>query len=67
MKRFVLISERYIFAESNDEAIQKAKQICREEDQLFDNGSDVVEILEAPFGSFQTKSIYKKGQTDVIY
>jgi hypothetical protein len=58
MKRYLKIVESYIWAESDQEAIEQAKKQAQEDNQLFDNGTRVNEVYLAEYATYNVKQIY---------
>ena len=57
MRRYVVRTEFYVWAESDSDAINQAKEITRSQDQEKDDRCDVVKIVEQPFGSLTNREV----------
>jgi len=55
--RYVVIIDMYVYADSNDEAIEEAKRIAKELDSKYDNKADVMEVIKHNFGSQDTEKL----------
>jgi hypothetical protein len=55
--RYVVVIDMYVYADSNDEAIQEAKRIANEIDMKYDNKADVMEVIKHNFGSPDTEKL----------
>lgn len=56
-KRYVVTIDFYLFAESDEQAIEKAKSFCEQEKESKDNCCSVVSIHENNFGSLNSRQI----------
>lgn len=58
MKRYAVLTSFYINANSEEEAIAKAKHLAARQDTKKDDGCSVDEIYTAEFGQMERKKIY---------
>lgn len=56
-KRYTVTLDFYLYANNDAEAKDKAKYIAAQFDSKYDNKCKVVEILEQPFGSLESRKI----------
>lgn len=56
-KRYVVRTEFYIYAKSDDEAISQAKDHCTKQDRREDDGCSIVLLVEQPFGTIGNRPI----------
>ncbi len=57
MKRYVTNISIYVYAESDDEAIQLSKDIASDMRNIEDNDAKVEEINEMPFASLKPRKL----------
>lgn len=58
-KRYVALVDFYVWANDDNDAINKTKEMCASfgED---DNQCDVIKLVEQPFGSMKSRTVYNK-------
>lgn len=57
MKRYVATVEFYVWADSDMEATNQAKSLCKEQDAKADNRCELVSLVEQPFGILGNRSV----------
>ena len=57
LKRYVVITSRYLYAEDDEQAVTQALEIAKYEDSEQDNHCTVDRIVEQPFGTFGNREI----------
>jgi hypothetical protein len=60
-KRYVAETDYYIFANSDNEAEDKAREVANEIDKKYDNGSNLKHLTEKGFGSTHSRKIFEEG------
>lgn len=57
-KRYVAVVEFFVNAKDDNEAIEKIKAHCREQDLKRDDKCCPVKIVEQPFGSMGNRPVF---------
>lgn len=57
MERYLLITSRYVWAESDVAAVASAEADAKLEGLRYDNACKVVSLDRAPFGSVELKKV----------
>lgn len=57
-KRYVAVIEFYIWAKTDEEAIDKVKKECKEHDDIKDNKCELIKIVEQSFGTIGNRPVY---------
>lgn len=58
VKRYVAVVEFYVWAETDDEAIELAKAVCKKQNDEKDNNCELVNLVEQPVGTFGNRQVY---------
>jgi len=57
MKRYVITLDAYIYADTDEEAVNQAADLVKKMNKKYDNDADVVSLHEQPFGTFESRKI----------
>jgi len=57
-KRYVAVVEFYVYAETDEKAIEQAKDFCKSQDRVNDNKCSLTNLVEQPFGTLTNRQIY---------
>lgn len=58
--RYIVKVSFHILAETDEEAIRKAKKWVKDQDDKQDNSPFLHEVIRSPFATLTVKTIYKK-------
>lgn len=58
MKRYVLTTQSYIYAENDEQAIEKAREFCTKSDLQNDNKMSMFNLVFQPQGSMESRLVY---------
>lgn len=56
-KRYVATADFYVYADTDEEAIQKAKSIAKAQDIKYDDRCSLIELCEQPTGTIINRQI----------
>lgn len=59
-KRYVVTIEMYVWAETDEEAINESIEAAHEINRAEDNGCAVVSVVEQPAGTIGNRHVYGK-------
>ena len=59
-KRYIIITEFYVYADSSKDALKQAKRITDKQIKRNDDRATVIKITELGFGKLIGKTVYKK-------
>lgn len=57
-KRYVAVVEFYVYAKTDEEATEKAKAMCKEQDKKNDDRCSLVKLVEQPFATLGSRIVY---------
>jgi hypothetical protein len=58
-KRYVAVVSYYVWANSDEEAINKVKLQCKAQDLKNDDHCELIELVEQPFATLGNRPVYK--------
>lgn len=58
--RYVAVIELYVWADTDEKAIEQVKALCKEQDDKEDNGCSLVELVEQPFATLGNRPVYSR-------
>lgn len=59
-KRYVMTVDCYLWANTDEEAIEKAKAIAAQVNNEQDSWPELTELVEQPFGELGNRPVFKK-------
>ena len=57
-KRYVAVVEFYVWAKTDEEAIEQVKKQCKEQDDKNDDRCELIKLVEQPFATLDNRLIY---------
>lgn len=57
-KRYVAVIDFYVWAESDEEATKKVRDLCKIQDAKNDDKCSLIELAEQPFGTLSSRKVY---------
>jgi hypothetical protein len=56
-RRYVAVVELYVWADNDNEAIDIAQALCKEQQRRFDNRCSLTNLVEQPFGTIGNRVV----------
>ena len=57
-KRYVAVVGFYVWAKTDEEAIEQVKKQCKEQDDKNDDRCELIKLVEQPFATLDNRLIY---------
>ena len=57
-KRYVAVVEFFVWAKTDEEAIEQVKEQCKEQDDKNDDRCELIKLVEQPFATLGNRPVY---------
>ena len=57
-KRYVAVVEFYVWAKTDQDAIDQVKKQCKEQDDINDDRCELIKLVEQPWATMVSRHVY---------